>query len=177
MRQNQITARLPRLLLVTCLAAGLGGCKNNPYTITFNEKVVYSPSEAIRNAVFKDPGLQACLNDVLNADPEQKMEELKLLACTDAEIRTLEGIDALPALEQLELSSNRIDNLSPLSSLRNLRILAIRDNRLSNIGPLGSLPLLRFVSLQGNDSIPCRQLDQLEARLGNTLNRPQSCIR
>jgi len=46
-----------------------------------------------------------------------------------------------------------------------------------NIGHIQGLPLLRFVALEGNDRIPCRQLDELGEKLGATLSRPASCTR
>lgn len=162
---------LPVLLLLA-----LSACSHNPYTITFNDNVMYSPNKALLNSIVTDPSLQGCINQVLATMESANAAEIKLLACPDAGIKSLEGINALSALEQLELSDNLIDNLSPLSGMRNLRVLSIRNNAISNIGPLDSLPLLRFISLTGNNRISCRQLEALVSRLGNTLSRPATCI-
>ena len=139
--------------------------------------MVYSPNEALKHKVVKDASLQGCLNQALAGMKDGTPAQVTLLACPDAGIKTLEGIGALTSLEQLELSGNGISNLAPLLPLKNLRLLSVRNNRINDIGPLESIATLRFVSLQGNDDIPCRQLDDLQRKLGNTLNKPDSCKR
>lgn len=153
----------------------LGACEGNPYTVTFNENVVYSPNDRSNDGPLRDPALQGCLNQVLAGNPAVEASTLTLLACPSAGVQSLEGIAALTRLEQLELSGNRVNDISPLALLKNLRVLSLRDNQVANIGILDGMPSLRFVSLQGNDRLPCRQLDALEARLGNTLGRPARC--
>lgn len=160
--------------VLACLLLPLAGCSSSPYTVSLNNNVLYSPSEALRSAGVADASLQGCINQVL-AVAEIPAAELKTLACPDAGVRSLEGIHLLTSLEQLELGSNAIDNLAPLQPLRRLRVLSLRNNDIRNIGPLTALPLLRFVSLEGNDHIPCAQLDELQEKLGNTLNRPAAC--
>ncbi|HWK54910.1 MAG TPA: leucine-rich repeat domain-containing protein [Hyphomicrobiales bacterium] len=166
------------LALVLPLAAAvlLTACKNNPYTVTFNENVVYSPNDRSNEGPLRDPALQGCLNQVLAGNPAVDVGTLTLLACPGAGVQSLDGIAALPRLEQLELSGNRISDVSQLALLKNLRVLSLRDNQVANIGVLDSMPSLRFVSLQGNNRLPCRQLDSLETRLGNTLGRPERCL-
>lgn len=165
--------RLACVLIGLC--ATLGGCLH-PYTVKLNDNVLFSPSEAIRNAVTEDPALQACLDQTLARLEQTDPATLTLLACPGAGVESLEGIEALEKLEQLELSDNAIVNLSPLLRLRNLRVLGLRNNRVGDIRPLVDLPILRFLALEGNDGIPCRQLDAFAARLGNTFGRPQSCV-
>jgi Leucine-rich repeat (LRR) protein len=160
-------------LLPLCLA--LAGCVH-PYTVKLNDNVLFTPSEALRKAVTQDPGLQACVDRALERNKQTDPAAITLLACPGAGVETLAGIEALESLEQLELSDNAIANLSPLSQLGNLRVLGLRNNRVGDIRPLEPLPILRFVALEGNDRIPCRQLDGFVARLGNTFGRPQACI-
>lgn len=159
--------------LLCCL---LTACNIRPYTITFNDNVVYTPNEALRNAVVQDSGLQGCLNEVLARNEQSDPTTVTALACPGAGVQTLAGINALINLEQLELSDNRITDLSPLLSLKKLRVLNLRNNAVGDVRPLDTLPLLRFLSLEGNERIPCRQLDGLEEKLGNTFGRPQACV-
>jgi Leucine-rich repeat (LRR) protein len=91
-------------------------------------------------------------------------------------VRTLEGIDALANLEQLELSDNELSNLSPLLRLEKLRVLNLRNNAIGDLRPLLGLPLLRFMALEGNNRIPCAQLDTFATRLGDTFSRPAACV-
>lgn len=122
-----------------------------------------------------DANLQGCLNQVFISSGNNDPEAVTLLACPSAGVQTLIGIETLINLEQLDLSGNAITDLTPLLNSKKLRLLSIRDNRLGNINSLLSLPILRFVSLQGNNKISCRELDRLEEKIGNTLNRPLNC--
>jgi hypothetical protein len=161
---------LPALLGSSLL---LCACSNSPFAIKFNDEVLYSPIKS--SGPLADPALQACLNQALEQSQDKDPAEVKTLVCPGAGVQSLEGIGALSQLEELELSSNRVADISPLQPLKNLRVLNLNDNRVGNIGILDSLPILRFVSLQGNDTIACRQLNDLAQRLGDTLNRPTRC--
>ncbi len=160
---------------VPLLCCTVGGCLH-PYTVTLNDNVVYTPNEALRNAVTEDAGLQACLDQTLERNGQTDLALVTLLACPSAGVESLKGIDALVNLEQLELSDNAVTNLSPLIPLKNLRVVGLRNNKVGDIRPLEELPILRFLSLEGNNRIPCRQLNTFAQRLGNTFGRPESCI-
>jgi Leucine-rich repeat (LRR) protein len=160
---------IPILLSLT-----LAGCIASPYTVSLNNNVLYTPNAALAAGGVADAALQGCINQALAAT-KGTTASLKILACPNAGVLSLQGLNTLEALEQLELSNNNIDNLSPLQPLRNLRVVSLRNNAIRNIGPLSGLPLLRFVSLEGNQNIPCSQLDELQEKLGNTLNRPSDC--
>lgn len=157
-------------LLCTIMLAACGG----PYTVTLNQAVVYTPNRSA-TGVLEDANFQGCLNQVLSNTEERDLARVTTLACPSAGISSLNGIEALENLEQLDLSGNSVSDLSPLSSLRNLRVLSLRDNEVRSVSNLQSLPLLRFISLEGNEAIPCRQLDSLQEKAGTLLTRPQSC--
>jgi Leucine-rich repeat (LRR) protein len=162
-------------LILTIATLIITSCANNPYKVTLNNNVIYSPSAIISEGILADANLQGCLNQVFISSGNDDPESITLLACPSAGIQSLVGIDALINLEQLDFSGNAISDLSPLLTLTKLRVLSIRNNKLTNISSLQSLPIIRFVSLQGNNSISCRQLDRLEEKIGNTLNRPINC--
>jgi hypothetical protein len=154
-------------LVLSLLCCTLGGCLH-PFTVTLNDNVVYTPNEALRNAVTEDAGLQACLDQTLERNEHADLTLVTLLACPSAGVESLKGIEALVNLEQLELSDNALTNLSPLIPLKNLRVVGLRNNKVGDIR--------RFLSLEGNNGIPCRQLDTFAQKLGNTFGRPESCI-
>lgn len=156
----------------------LSGCAGQRYNYTFNDNVIFSPNASLTGtgALLRDPALQGCLNQILEAMGQTDPSTVKLLACPGSGVETLTGIEELEQLEQLELSDNRIVDIGPLSQLKNLRVLGIRNNRITSISALQNLALLRFVSLQENNRIPCSQLENLRARLGNTLNAPAQCV-
>ena len=156
------------------LSALLSACGS--YRVVLGDSVLYSPAGApVKPSLLADANLQGCVNQLFNSSGNDDPESITLLACPSAGVQSLAGIGALVNLEQLELSDNTITDLRPLQNLRKLRVLSIRNNRINNINILLSMPILRFVALQGNNNINCRQLDELEARLGNTLNRPERC--
>lgn len=162
--------------VVLAMLCTVGGCAQR-YSVTLNNNVLYGPEAAARrNAVTRDSGLQACLDQTLERLEQTDPARVTLLACPGAGIETLAGLEALTSLEQLELGDNDITDLGPLIALKNLRVLGLRNNEIGDIRALEELPILRFVTLEGNERIPCRQLDALEARLGNTLGRSQRCV-
>ncbi|MGV3591193.1 MAG: leucine-rich repeat domain-containing protein [Gammaproteobacteria bacterium] len=168
--------RAPCTALLALLCSMLIGCAQ-PYSVTFNNNVLYGPDAAERrDAITRDPGLQACLDQTLERLEEADPTRITLLACPGAGIETLAGIERLVSLEQLELGDNGITNVSPLTRLKNLRVLGLRNNRIGDIRPLAELPLLRFLSMEGNERVPCRQLDAFTEKLGNTFGRPQRCV-
>ncbi len=160
--------------IVTVLTFTISACSR--YQVVLNDNIVYSPGGAPpAPSLLIDANFQGCLNQYLSNATSKDPADVKLLACPVAGIQSLAGINALPNLEQLELSDNQIGDLSPLLALKNLRVLSIRNNRVTNINALMSLPILRFVALQGNNGINCTQLDELGKKVGNSLNGPDSC--
>ena len=153
----------------------LTACKG-PYTVTLNDRVLYTPNPDASEKLLSDPNLQGCLNQILLSSTNKDPQAVTLMACPNAGIQSLRGIENLPNMEQLDLSDNAINDLGPLVNLKKLRVLSLRNNGIRNISQLSSLPILRFVSLQGNDDIPCRQLDNLAKKVGSSLNRPSNCL-
>ena len=172
-KRSTLTSTSPFLSLLLTLFL-LTACGS--YRVMLGESVLYSPSGAPATpSLLSDANLQGCLNQVFITSGNNDPASVKLLACPSAGVQSLAGIGVLVNLEQLELSDNKVSDLSPLQNLRNLRVLSIRNNRIGNINTLLSLPILRFVALQGNNAIGCRQLEMLEEKLGNSLNRPERC--
>lgn len=154
---------------------GISACSFKPYAISVNDNLVYSPSGIIVEEIFADAGLQACVNNYLNNNPDSSLQTITQLTCTDSGITSLIGIRNLPELTMLDVSDNNITDLSPIIYLEKLRLLRIANNSIRSVASLNDLNLLNFIDLSGNSQIPCRQLDQLESRLGSSLRRPLSC--
>lgn len=167
------TCRVTGLLFCVVTLMMITSCSR--YKVVLNNNVLYTPTSQPPPSLLSDPNLQGCLNQQFAIVGRNDPDSIKLLACPASGVDSLDGIRELANLEQLELSDNNISDLSPLLELRNLRVLSVRNNRITNINTLMSLSILRFVALQGNDSISCRQLDNLEEKIGNSLNRPVSC--
>lgn len=163
------------LPLFVMAGIGISACSFKPYAISVNDNLVYSPSGIIVEEIFADAGLQACVNNYLNNNPDSSLQTITQLTCTDSGITSLIGIRNLPELTMLDVSDNNITDLSPIIYLEKLRLLRIANNSIRSVASLNGLNLLNFIDLSGNSQIPCRQLDQLESRLGSSLRRPLSC--
>lgn len=167
--------KLKKIVYIALIALILSACNFNPYAISVNDNILYSPSGNIVEKVVDDPGLQACINTYLSDNPDAELDTISQLSCTDSGITSLIGLNNIPNLNLLDVSNNRISDLSPVIYLTNLRVLRIANNSVRNINTLTNLSLLNFIDLSGNDLISCRQLDQLESRLQSSLRRPLSC--
>ena len=88
------------------------------------------PSEDVS---FTDPGLQQCYEETLRRSPLGKpyVDEMRELHCVGWGIRSLDGIEALFALEVLILEANpELTTTSPVLSLPMLRWLDLADCQL-----------------------------------------------
>ena len=131
---------------------------------------------ADRLSAITDPGLRQCLADQ-GYDQFLYAEALSRLQCLQHNVETLEGVDKLPRLNELELGESKLQDLTPLQAQENLRLIVLHNNQLTDISPLfDSYHALEFVSLRGNDNIHCWQLDHLAtgANIWH-LNRPEHC--
>jgi len=80
------------------------------------------------------------------------------------------------SLSFLFLDSNNISDITPLSGLTALTSLYLWDNNINDITALFDLTALNLLSLSGNNTIPCADLDGLEAALpSTTISRPTTC--
>ena len=89
--------------------------------------------------------------------PETRSLQLKDMDLGD---EVLAELTQLHALDELDLSGNRITNLAPLAALGGLDELDLSDNQITDLSPLAELTELRSLKLDGN---PLTQLDPLHA--------------
>lgn len=112
--------------------------------------VTISPS-VINFDLFKDAALKACVE----AQGPSLVAELKELNCPSSfgnnfPITSLVGLEALTALETINVSQHRINTIPDLGSLALLRDLNLSSNSLGNIEELAELTSLLFLDLSGN---------------------------
>lgn len=163
-------------LSVPLVLMGLLAC-STPLTVSVNNQAVYDPEGRLARTIVSDADLQGCINLALRQHELGNAAELTVLSCANSEISELENIDQLANLQFLDLANNRITNITPLEGLTHLGGLNLANNQIIDISPLLNIPSLATVSLLGNNSIPCDQLNQLQAHLGSNLTRPASCAR
>ena len=162
--------------LIAALLLLLSACSQN-YTVSVNNQAVFDPTGRLFDGELTDPDLQGCVNIAMQQQNVNNAGLLRVLSCGSSEVETLGNIEQLSELRFLDLSNNFIRDLSPLQSLASLGGLNLMNNSIEDISPLLNMASLASVNLSGNNNIPCQQLQALQARLSNNLNRPQNCRR
>lgn len=90
---------------------------------------------------FKDSGLEQAVRDTIGQEEDEiKKSDVDLIQVLDAtgyDIETLEGIEELPELRELNLEDNQIKSLSPLQNLTKLQRLSLRNNQITDLKKVG----------------------------------------
>ncbi len=102
---------------------------------------------------YPDASLSSC---IASQYANKEISEVKNLSCATKNIGSIEGLDVLQSLTQVDLSGNNIVNVSPLKTLDPGKLV--------------------FISLTGNNSALCHELEDLEAKFPGKIVRPQSCF-
>ncbi|HEY3390534.1 MAG TPA: leucine-rich repeat domain-containing protein, partial [Prolixibacteraceae bacterium] len=100
-------------------------------------------------------GIEYCLNAVT----------VDLSANSITDISPLFG---LTAIEELNLSDNKIGYIDALSNLLKLKTIDLSNNQIDDISPLFDLPKLESCDISGN-KVPSTQIQELE-ELGVSVN-------
>ncbi len=160
-------------LLLTLLIFSLTGC--GPYSISVNEKEVYTPPPLFIHFTMADAALKNCLIQTITDNHITTPAELKLLSCTKAGIKSIKGLEIFEGIIQLNLSDNSISSTAQLYQLSQLEVLLLENNQLTDIQSLLTLPKIKELNLAGNPMILCSDIDQLKKRSIDTLMLPQEC--
>jgi Leucine-rich repeat (LRR) protein len=143
------------------IVSALIGCNN--YSVSLNDKVVYTPPELFKDFVIADTHLSDCVTQTILDNHITKVEQLKQLNCSHAGISNLTGLEKFSAIEQLNLAENAITSVSALSNLAQLQVLILRKNNLINAEPLLHLLHLRELDISENEKLGCGEIKQLLA--------------
>jgi internalin A len=111
----------------------------------------------IRVASATDPALLTCVNETLGRPAGQVLDPtdpalagLTVLSCRQAGIASLDGIEALTGLVELDLFRNDVTDITQLTPLTGLRALELSENPLAGaLDPLASLTGLVTLGLAG----------------------------
>lgn len=93
--------------------------------------------------------------------PLWSLKSLRVLELSQGQLSSLNGIEVLAGLQELNLSSNQIDQLLPLGTLKKLRTLSLLDNPLQNFTGLQELNSLQELSLDGNNILSDYELNSI----------------
>lgn len=158
--------------LIGCLIVG---CKS--YSVSVNERVVYTPAPLFNDYSLTDPQLATCVAQTIADNNVISAEGLKRLNCSNAGITSLAGLDTFFALEEVNLAENLLTDISQIARLGRLKVLILSANNIKNPAPL--LPLLHLKQLQidNNPQLICTDLRQFAASLGSQLDilMPKHC--
>lgn len=143
------------LFLVTLIA----GCKT--YSLSVNDKLVYTPASLFKDFAITDAHLRACVEQTIVDNHITKAESLKQLNCSHAGINSLAGLEKFYSIEQLNLAENTLQSIAPITNFSQLKVLILRKNNLTNAEPLLHLLALREVDISDNEKLACSDLKQL----------------
>jgi hypothetical protein len=139
------------------------GCKN--YSFSVNDKTIYTPAGIFKDYQIADAALADCVAQTIIDLHITRAEDLTRLNCSQAGIKSLNGLDKFFALTDLNLSENQIQDISSLNKLGRLEILLLQKNNISHSAPLLNLLHLRQVNLSDNPINDCNNIKQLQANL------------
>ena len=95
-----------------------------------------------------EPGIEAAVRAALRG--RGRPETLVRLDASRRGIADLAGVEALVALEELNLAGNAVEDLEPLAGLARLRVLDLAGNRVADLWPLSRAGGLERLILAGN---------------------------
>ncbi|MDT0049448.1 InlB B-repeat-containing protein [Listeria cossartiae subsp. cayugensis] len=119
------------------------------------------PDPVIANDVKTLVGKSNVTDTVLQSD----LDGVTRLAAVSAGVTTIDGIQYLNNLSELELKDNQITDLSPLENLKNLTELSLSGNPLKDVSLIAgikSIKTLDLVSTQITDITPLTGLSNLQ---------------
>src|SRR5690606_4285967 len=160
--------------LLSCFL--LLGCKQ--YSVSLNEKVLYTPAPLFTHFSLADRQLQSCVDQTIKDLKATKAQDLTSLNCSHAGIESIEGLGIFTELQHLHRANNSISNISALTSLPKLETLILRDNKVTEGAPLLNLLHLLHLDISNNAQFDCQiaiQLRQNLSPLKPRLTFPEHC--
>lgn len=149
------------LPLGVCILASLLLSACSRYTVSVNEKRIYTPPPLLSDLGLKDERLSRCLKQLVIDQAVRKPSDLHTINCAHGGITSLEGLQAFRKVERINLNDNSIQDLSPLADMEYLQVLLLANNDLLSVAPLQGLKALKEMDVEGNTRLRCAELDTL----------------
>ena len=162
--------RTARWLTICLLSAAAAACSR--YQFKLNDRVLFKPPPLFTDYTIADKGLHSCIAQTIADRKITKASQLKSLACTNAGIHKLDGIDTFTGLKAIDLDHNAITDVAPLASLPRLTELHLADNALHDVSALAALTHLEKLDLTGNTGLTCATAKSLAV---SSLTLPKHC--
>ena len=144
------------------------------YDIKINDNVVYTPPKLLTKMRVADSALNDCMQQTVKDNKITAIEQLINLACTNAGIKNLAGLERFYKLEVLIMNDNSITDISLLNELSALKTVALANNKITDISRLSDLSYLTKVNLAGNTKLNCETTKVL-VDVVDDLSLPEYC--
>ena len=144
------------------------------YDIKINDNVVYTPPKLLTKMRVADSALNDCMQQTVKDNKITAIEQLINLACTNAGIKNLAGLERFYKLEVLIMNDNSITDISLLNELSALKTVALANNKITDISRLSDLSYLTKVNLAGNTKLNCDTTNVLVDVIDD-LSLPEHC--
>jgi len=158
-------------LLSAVVVLLITGCQQ--YDVTINDKLVYEPKRLFRDYNITDSALAACVTQAIIDEHVTEAIGLAQLNCSNAGVRSLDGLAIFSRLKGLKLSDNQIRNLVELSNLVQLETLILNKNSIIDPVPLRHMRALVVLDLTDNSALQCPQHGEFDHVA--TLTLPEHC--
>jgi Leucine-rich repeat (LRR) protein len=148
-KNNNVEKPMFKIILAV-LVFSLAACSDNKKSSS-SEATEEASSEiaAVEDSsdftFIEDSNLRDCLDN-----SGMTVQTLHTLVCSGKGVKSLQGIEKLPALKNVNLSHNEVSDISPLAEASGLEVLYATNNSITSIDALIRLSNLRAVSLRSN---------------------------
>jgi hypothetical protein len=143
-----------------------------PRLVTLSAKGDITALESIIHAA--PPSLVDCrlhVDDAVSALDSRSLSCLRrstVLKCSDLDTASLQGLEEIPSLEQLDLSHTSVDDVRSLAGCRALRVLMLTSSSVTDVGILG---LERIATLEVLNLADCSRLTSITSLRHSTALR------
>ena len=162
---------LSRLSILMVLVIGCTDLRE--YDITLNDRPLYGPASLFTDYAVSDPALAICIEQMIEDQRADTASQLAYINCSNAGIRSIDGLGTFIGLKAIKLSGNQIRNLVEVGQLSGLVELYLDDNQVIDAVPLTNLQKLKKLDLSANDKLQCHGLKRLDA--GIDITAPEHC--
>ncbi|WP_423896607.1 leucine-rich repeat domain-containing protein [Candidatus Pelagadaptatus aseana] len=159
------------LLLITLFS--LSACSK--YQFTLNETVVHTPPALFTDFQTADKSLQNCLDQTIKDQNITSPQQLTLLSCSHAGIKSLDGLEVFSNLSHVNLGNNQLQRVQALGKMGRIETLLLNDNQLQSAPEILTLPKLQKLDLANNSNLDCGDLRQLQKSYTGDLTIPEQC--
>src|SRR5690606_32158296 len=96
------------------------------YSVSVNERVVYTPPALFTDYKIADQFLARCVEQTLLDHSIHQAKDLTRLNCSSAGIKSLAGLEVFSGLQEIHLAHNALQTVAELAQLPHLQVVILR---------------------------------------------------